>query len=276
MPDSTPPLASDPTPADPPWPVAPPAGSETGWALPTGAPPSGSAGTKPARRATLAVSWVAGLLLAGFGGWLAMRAAEGGTAYRWGIAFGATFTPFLIAALLRFAYVKLRGGGRPVLRSPWIPLGGALLAAVTAAGALSSLAPAAPVDATTGMHVRTPFTLREADSATSQQIEQAVRKDPSVRSVAVREVVGGDGSVSVLMAADARMREGGIDEIAKGMQDSSGVEPTIFTIGGEEVAIVTGPQGSIGTWVEAPLLFSVFAPDTATLHAVIEAVTGSG
>lgn len=254
----------------------PPAASQTGWAPPTGALPPASAGAKPAPRAMLALSWVIGLLFAGSGGWLAMRAAEGGTAYRWGVAFGATLTPFLLAAVLRFAYAKIRGGGRPILRSPWIPLGAALLAAVAAAGAISSLAPGAPVDAATGMHVRTPFTLREADSATSQQIEQAVRKDPSVRSVAVREVVGGDGSVSVLMAADARMREGGIDEIAKGMHDSSGLAPTIFTIGGEEVAIVAGPDGSIGTWVEAPLLFSVFAPDTATLHAVIEAVMGSG
>lgn len=240
--------------------------------------PAALAVEKPPSRAMLLLSWVTAVIIAGFGGWIAMRAAEGSTPYRWGVAVGTVVTPFLISAGVRLVYVRLRGGrgGKAALRSPWVPLAGALLVGLAAAGDIASMAPPPPVEAETAMHVRTPFTLREADAATAQEIEQGMRDDPSVRSVAVREVVGGDGSVSVFMAADARLREDGISEVAKGMQDSSGLVPTIETIGRQEVAIVTGPDGAIGTWIEEPLLLSVFAPDLATLHAVIEAVIGSG
>ena len=66
------------------------------------------------------------------------------------------------------------------------------------------------------MQVSAPFTLRETDPATAQQIEQGLREDPATRSVAVREVVAADGSVSVFMAADASLRNGDIAEIATG------------------------------------------------------------
>ena len=234
---------------------------------------------KPASRVTLALSWVTALIIAAFAGWIGMRAAEGGTAYRLGVAFGTALFPFLIAAVVRIGFYRLRYGGggiRTSLRSPWFPLTAALLAALTAAGDIAALAPPAPVDAATAMHVSAPFTLRETDPATVQQIEQGLREDPATRSVAVREVVGADGSVSVLMAADASLRKDDITEVAKGMQESSGVVPTIETIGGHEVAIITGPEGVLATWTDAPVLFSVFAPDLPTLRAVIEAVIASG
>lgn len=51
---------------------------------------------------------------------------------------------------------------------------------------------AGAVDAATAMQVSAPFTLRETDPATAQQIEQGRREDPGTRSIAVREVVGAD------------------------------------------------------------------------------------
>ena len=234
---------------------------------------------KPASRLTLVLSWVTALIIAGFAGWIRMRSAEGGTAYRLGVAFGTALFPFLIAAVVRIGFYRLRYGGggiRTSLRSPWFPLTAALLAALTAAGDIAALAPPPPVDAATAMHVSAPFTLQETDPATVQQIEQGLREDPATRSVAVREVVGADGSVSVLMAADASLRKNDIAEIAKGMQESSGVVPTIETIAGHEVAIITGPEGVLATWTDPPLLYSVFAPDLPTLRAVIEAVIASG
>ena len=241
--------------------------------------PPARAASKPDSRVTLALSWVAALVITGFAGWIAMRGAEGGTAYRLGVAVGTALFPFLIAAVVRIGFYRLRYGGggiRTSLRSPWFPLTAALLAALAAAGDIAALAPPAPVDAATAMHVRPPFTLRETDPATVQRIEQGLREDPSTRSVAVREVVGADGSVSVLMAADASLRNDGIAEIAEGMQESSGVVPTIETIAGHEVAIITGPEGVLATWTDPPLLYSVFAPDLPTLRTVIEAVIASG
>ena len=233
---------------------------------------------KPASRVTLALSWVTALVVTGIAGWIAMRGAEGGTAYRLGVAVGTALFPFLVAAVLRIGFYRLRYGGgiRTSLRSPWFPLTAALLAALAAAGDIAALAPPAPVDAATAMHVSPPFTLRETDPATVQRIEQGLREDPATRSVAVREVVGADGSVSVLMAADASLRKNDIADIAKGMQESSGVVPTVETIAGHEVAIITGPEGVLATWTDPPLLYSVFAPDLGTLRTVIEAVIASG
>ena len=234
---------------------------------------------KPSSRATLVLAWATALIIAVFAGSIAMRAAEGTTAYRWGVAFGAAAAPFLLAALLRVIFYRLRygaGGIATSLRSPWFPLTAALLLVLSAAGSITDLVPPRPVDAVTAMHVDAPFTLRETDPATVQQIEQGLREDPGTRSVAVREVVGDDGSVSVLFAADASLRSDDIAEVAKGMQESSGVVPIIETIAGRQVAIVTSPEGSLGTWTESPLLFSVFSPDLATLRAVIEAVIASG
>ena len=233
---------------------------------------------KPASRVTLVLSWVTALLIAGIGGWIAMRAAEGDTAYRWGVAFGTVAAPFLLAAVLRVVFYRVRYGGgiATALRSPWFPLTAVLLIALSAAGGISDLLPPRPLDAATAMHVDAPFTLRETDPATVQQIESSLREDPATRSVAVREVVGDDGSVSVLFAADASLRDDDIAEVARGMHESSGGVPTIETIGGREVAIITGPEGSLATWAESPLLFSVFSPDLPTLRAVIEAVMASG
>lgn len=267
-PQATP--ALEPAQLEPARPTAQPA---TGWAVPE--PPTIR---KPPSRATIVLSWVTALILAVFGAWIAMRATQGDAAYRWGYAFGAAVGPFLLAAIVRLIFVRVRDGktGAPVLRSPWVPLGAALLIALNGAGSIASLAPPRPVEAATAMHVRTPFTIREADAATVQQIEAGLRDDPSVRSVAVREVVGGDGSISILLAADGRLREGDLDAIVESVGDSTGVAPTIETIGGEEVVIVKGPDGLIGSWIDAPLMVQVYAVDRATLLAVIEAVTGSG
>ena len=234
---------------------------------------------KPSSVLVLALSWATALIIVGFAAWIRMRTAEGDSAYRFGYAVGAFVFPFLVAAILRVVAYRLRYGGggvRTALRSPWFPLTAAILTALSAFGAIADLAPPAPVDAATTMQVSAPFRLRETDPATAQQIEQGLREDPATRSVAVREVVGQDGSVSILMAADASLRNGDIAEIAKGMQESSGVVPTFETIAGRELAIIETPDGFLGTWAEPPLVFSVFSTDLPTLRAVVEAVIASG
>ena len=241
--------------------------------------PQVEAAPKPPSPLAFRLSWVTAVIVAGIAGRIAMVGAEGNLAYRWGVAFGTAVAPFVIAAVVRVGFYRLRyrsGGIRTALRSPWFPLTAAVLAALMAAGSLRDIAPPPPVDAATAIHVSAPFTLRETDPATVQQVEAGLREDPSTRSVAVRDVVGADGSVSVFMAADISLKSDDIDEVAKGMQDSSGILPTIETIAGRQVAIVAASQGVIGTWTDAPLLFSVVAPDLPTLRAVIEAVIASG
>jgi hypothetical protein len=254
-----------------------PAAPASGWVVPELASRE-QAADRPGSRVTLVLSWVAGLIIAGFGAWIATRDVAGSDAYRSGSAAGAFVTPFLIAAGVWLVVVRLRSGrvGRAALGSPWVPLGGALLAGVLAAGRIGSMVPVPPVDAETAMRVSAPFTLRTAQESTILLATDLVSDEASIRSFAVREVVGNDGSVSVLLATDGGLRSGELDQVAAGIKESGGVEPTIESIAGLEVAVTVLPDGAIGSWIEAPILMSVFAADMVTLRAVIEAVVGSG
>lgn len=245
----------------------------TGWATPSPAKPD-----TPPSRVTLVLSWVAALIIAGFGAWLVLRGADGSSAFRAGRAVGALAGPFIFAAIVRLGWVRLRNGrfSRASLRSPWVPLGAMLLLGLSTYGNIVALVPPPPVDAATAMHVSAPFTLRAADPAIADEIERLLRRDETIGSVAMRDVVGGDGSVSLLIAADARLAEDDLAEVAAGMQDSAGVAPTMETLGGREVAIITTANGLSGTWIDAPLLMTVYAADLPTLRAVVEAVVGSG
>jgi amino acid transporter len=227
---------------------------------------------------TLVLSWVAALVIAAFSAWVTMRGAEGSDSYRAGYVVGAVVFPFLIAAILRLVWVRIQRGrfSKAALRSPWLPLVAALLLGFATAGRIAALAPPPPVDAATAMHVSTPFTLQAADPAVADEIERLLRQDETIGSIAMRNVVGGDGSLSLLIAADARLAEDDLAEVAGGMEDSAGVAPTIETLAGREVAIITTANGLSGTWIDAPLLMTVYAADLPTLRAVVEAVVGSG
>jgi len=222
--------------------------------------------------------WLAALLFAGFAAWLNVRAAEGSDGYRAGVAVGAFLAPFLFSAILRLVVTRIRWRrfDRAALRSHWVPLGAMVLVVLSTLGNLDKLALPAPVEASTAMHVSAPFTLREADAATVAEVEGLLTQDVSIRSVAVRHVVGDDGSVSLLVAADGRLRDGGISEVARGMATESGLVPTIESIAGEDVAVATGPNGVIASWIDSPLLLSVYAVDLTTLRAVVESVIESG
>src|SRR5215207_4516888 len=226
---------------------------ESGWVVPARDAPG-----RPPSRGVTVLMWLAALLFAGFAAWLNVRAAEGSDGYRAGVAVGAFLAPFLFSAILRLVVTRIRWGrfDRAALRSHWVPLGAMVLVVLSTLGNLDKLALPAPVEASTAMHVSAPFTLREADAATVAEVEGLLTQDVSIRSVAVRHVVGDDGSVSLLVAADGRLRDGGISEVARGM--------------------ATGPNGVIASWIDSPLLLSVYAVDLTTLRAVVESVIESG
>ena len=255
-------------------PVADPtaAPATTAWVVPpTTAPPSSAL----TNRTMLVIGWLIGIVVVGLLAWVRMRAStESDDAYRVGVAIGAFIAPFLFAAGLRWLYLRLRQTPPPrrILASGWTPIGAALLATLSAAGNIASLAPPPPADPALAVRVGPGFTLQEADQATADQVAQAFGGAESIGAYVVHQVVGDDGSVSVMLVADGRLRGDDANELARGVGDGSGLTPRIEEIAGTQVVIAVSPEYAIGAWTEAPLFLSIYAPDEPTLRAVVESV----
>jgi hypothetical protein len=236
-----------------------------------------AAATEQGRRSTVPgwLAWLVAPVVVGFNAFMASRTAgDPGTPRMLGYMVGAFLAPFVIALIARAVFVVLRRRTPrgAILRSPWLPLTATVLAGLSLAGNIASLAPPTAIDPNTVVRISPPFTLREASSETAGLAEEALKADKSVRSYAFREVVGEDGSVSMLLVADGALRSGELDGVAKGIQDAAGIVPTTQSIGGRDVVVAVGDQLAVGAWIEEPAFISVYAADEATLRAVVEAV----
>jgi hypothetical protein len=230
------------------------------------------------RRVPLALAWGVALVIAGASALLAYRSGSGSEGYRLGLAVGSFVGPFLLALVLRavFAWVRPGAGSarRPTLRSAWIPIGATIIAGLALSGRIVSLAPAAPVDPASAMRISGPFSLQEASADTRQIAEAGLKGNRSIRAYEVREVVGDDGSLSLLVVVDGPLRDGvgSIEGVARGIESASGLTGTIESIRGTNVAVAVGETLSIGAWIEEPLGFYVYAVTPTRLHAIIEAI----
>jgi hypothetical protein len=128
------------------------------------------------------------------------------------------------------------------------------------------------VDPATAVRFGPGFAFREADPAVARQVAQAFAEEDSSGAHVVREVVGDDGSVSVLLIADLGLREGDMEDAARGIAEGSGLEARVDTIAGERVASATSGNVAVGAWIEAPLMLAVYARDEVTLRAVITSI----
>jgi hypothetical protein len=221
------------------------------------------------------LAWLVALVVVGFNAFVASRTAGSpGSPRMLGYMVGAILAPFVIALIFRAVFVLLRRRtpSGAILRSPWLPLTATVLAGLSLAGNIASLAPPATIDPNTVMRISPPFALREASTETAGQAEAILKEDKSIRSYAIREVVGDDGSVSMLLVADGALRSGELDGVAKGIQDASGLVPTTQAIGGRDVVVAVGEQIAVGAWIEEPAFISVYAADEAILRAVVEAI----
>ena len=268
-------------PADPPQPldlgpprVEAPSDQLSHWA------PAVGPDDKPARVVPLWPAWLVALALAGFNGFLASRLAYGTSSSPrvLGSVVGTVVGPFLIALIARAILVLIRSrrptGSRSVLRSRWVPIGATILAGVSLATNIVSAAQLRPADPSSAMRISGPFTLRAASPETARIAEAGFKGDRTIRSYEVREVVGEDGSLSLLVVADGPItdRVGAIESVARGIESASGLTATIEPIRGRNVAIAVGETLSIGAWIEEPLGFFVYAVTPTRLHQIIEAI----
>jgi hypothetical protein len=267
--------ADPPRPADPALPPAEvPPEQPSHWA------PSESAHRRAGRVVPLWLVWLVALALAGFNGFLAARLVYGNSdsGRAFGYVVGTVIGPFLIALIARTILIVIRSrrqtGSRSILRSRWVPIGATILAGVSLATNIVSAAPLRPADPSSAMRISGPFTLREASPETTRIAEAGFKGDRTIRSYAVREVVGEDGSLSLLVVADGPMndRVGAIESVARGIESASGLTATIEPIRGRNVTIAVGETLSIGAWIEEPLGFFVYAVTPTRLHQIIEAV----
>jgi hypothetical protein len=239
------------------------------------APPEAS---PRSRRLLLAIIWIAALLLAAFYAVLIYGTSDGSDAYRFGRATGALVGPFLLALILRFVWVRLitrrRAGPRPILRSPWIPFGAVILVGLNLLANASTLVPRTPAQVVDAIRIDGPYSLRPASPETADIAAAGLKGNAGIRSYEVREVVGEDGSLSLLVVADGALSEhdGAIESLARGMESTSGLTATIEVIRERRVAIAVGETLSIGAWIDEPFGFFVYSVTPTNLHRIIEEI----
>ena len=208
---------------------------------------------------------------------LTSRAAGGtpGTPRFIGFVIGAIAAPILIAAVLRMILLVVRDRRRPaipaLLGSSWLPVATIVIAGAALIGNVTLLR---PVDPQSAIRIGEPFSLRPASAETLRIAEAGFKGDRTIRSYEVREVVGGDGSLSLLVVADGPLenRVGAIEAVGRGIESASGLTATFETIRDHRVAIAVGETLSIGAWIEEPLGIYVYAVTPSRLHQIIESI----
>ena len=116
-------------PPDDPTPVQPP----VAWAQPA------PAGNRPTARGTLVALWIVAILaqaavvLVRAGA--VLGSGDGMSSREAGYVVGTALGGLLIALVIRWIYVRVRGGG-PVLRSTWVPITMIVIAVFTLLGSM--------------------------------------------------------------------------------------------------------------------------------------------
>ena len=228
------------------------------------------------RRALTVLVWaLAAAILVG-NALLAGRAGGApGTPRFVGFVIGALIAPIAIAAALRLVLLVVRDRRRPttraIVRSTWLPVATILIAGLALAGNLATLR---PIEAQSAIRIGGPFSLRPASAETLQIAEAGFKGDRTIGNYEVREVVGDDGSLSLLVVAEGPLQDrvGAIETVGRGIESASGLTATYETIRDRRVAIAVGETLSIGAWIEEPLGIYVYAVTPSRLHQIIEAI----
>ena len=229
------------------------------------------------RRARTVLVWALAAAIVLGNALLAGRALGGtpGTPRFIGLVIGALIAPVLIAAVLRLVVLiardRRRPGSRAVLRSTWLPVATMLIAGLALVGNLATLR---PIDPQSAIRIGGPFALRAASAETLRIAEAGFTGDRTIGAYEVREVVGEDGSLSLLVVAEGPLQDrvGAIEALGRGIESASGLTATYETIRDRRVAIAVGETLSIGAWIEEPLGLYVYAVTPSRLHQIIEAI----
>jgi hypothetical protein len=255
----------------------------------------------PARRIARVVVWVVGIgvlfLLARI-----VQAARGlaepvsgrgngyDTAYATGEVAGYVVGSLLLAALLRWAYLRLRHR-RGSVRSPWLIGIAALLlllnlfgatgttpAAATSPPAAASGSPtAAPVDpeapakrVAAGLQIASPYRLGPApDEARTALLDPIAAQGARAgyRAGEIMAILDEVGPVGYLVVLDVSMTAGGSDAYLDGFLKGAtrqGATARRDVVDGQAVGIATSDDHTLIGWTEPPLIMMVVGFDDAS------------
>lgn len=253
--------------------VGPPAtAAVSGWVQP--GQPGLSTG---ARRLLSAVVWLGSIVLLTGAGLVAAEGRESASSpWRIGYVAGTVAGGLALGTVIRWVWLRIR---RPEserrLRSPWIPLVGAFVAAAMLGSAGSeALMPAVPVDPTTMFHVGPGYTLVEADPGVLTELRQEFdRESFQPREMAVTNIEADDGAVGLLLVMDVRVTELTSALTLEGMMiGASDIEPRREVVAGRQTMFANADGVTVVGWVDAPLIAIVYAVDDPTARAMTESV----
>ncbi len=257
------------------------------WDLPAQALPSAEGGRiappdSPARRIARVVVWLVGIgvlfLLARIvqaARALGNPASEPGAAYATGQVAGYVAGSLLLAALLRWAYFRLRH--RPgSVRSPWLIGIAALLLLANLAGAATTrpAAAAAPADpqapakrVAARLQIASPYKLGPApDEARTAILDpiaaQGVRA--GYRAGEIMAILDEVGPVGYLVVLDVAMTPGGSDEYLDGFLKGAtrqGATARREVVAGQSLGIATSDDHTLIGWTEPPLVIMIVGFD---------------
>jgi hypothetical protein len=196
------------------------------------------------------------------------------SSYALGYGMGTAFVLVAFAALATaiVGLVRDRHVGMSTLRSPLIPVL-TLLIAVTWLVGQGIPVPVPTVDPASALRISGPYTIVEADAATTKTLQTTLASQDSVRSSVVRLIKGEDGSVTAIVVADmAISTDTDFAEFRRGLEDGAGHPAVVETIEGRQVSFVSSATASTAVWLEPPLALFVFGIDQPTARAVAQAI----
>jgi hypothetical protein len=242
----------------------------SGWVIP--APMRGP--SFASRGPFVIVAWLIAAVPLVVAGRLSQLSRGGDSPYALGYGMGTAFV-LVIFAVLAAAIVGLvrdRRVGVSTFRSPLVPVL-TLLIAVTWLVGQGVPVPVPTVDPASALRISGPYTIVEADAATTKTLQASLASQDSVRSSVVRLIKGDDGSVTALIVADmAVTADTDFAEFRRGLEDGAGHPAVVETIAGRQVAFVSSDTASGAVWLEPPLSLFVFGVDKPTTRAIVEAI----
>jgi hypothetical protein len=149
-----------------------------------------------------------------------------------------------------------------------------VLAGLGIGGNIVAAALPGAVTPTDAIRISGPFTLREASEDAKRIAAAGFKNDKTIHDFEVREIVGDDGSLSLLVVVDGSLSgaTGEVEQLGRGIESSSGLTAAYETIRDRRVAVAVGDTLSVGAWVEDPLDLYVYAVTPTRLHQIIEAI----
>ncbi len=226
-------------------------------------------------RAVEAVAWVVGIAAVLFFGrvYAILRGPMAPTSYEIGVVIGTIAAAVIVAALVRWVVVKIRGRGG--LRSPWILVVAALILLVGVgrqAGLDASVGPGRPIDSY--LEIAAPFSLSLPTAGEKEELRTAIAD--GLGTYEVRRVLDGGGLVGFLIVGDINVGPSpDWGALERGFEGGSGGDAQRTTVAGRTAIVGSASSAATVMWIESPYILVVYGIDADSARLMAELVIAS-